>query len=684
MADERSRMAELVELINRYDHLYYVEARPVVPDAEYDRLYEELLALERRHPEWRDPNTPTVRVSGDVQTGFAPVRHDPPMKSLDKCYSYPELEQFDRFLRREIPAGVAWHYIVEPKIDGVSLSLTYENRRLVRAATRGNGETGDDITANVRTIRAVPKTLPPEAPDRIEVRGEAYMTREGFVALNERLDEAGKPTFMNPRNACAGSLKLLDPKAVAMRPLEVVIYNAGGAGCDGFATHGEMIAAFAGWGLPVPPWSRRADDMAGVLAAIEELAARRGDFRFEIDGAVVKIDERERYAALGATAHAPRWARAYKYAPERAETVLKAITVQVGRTGVLTPVAELEPVELAGSVIARATLHNADQIAEQDLRIGDHVWIVKAGEVIPAIDGVIREKRPAGSEPYDFPRRCPACGGETYRAPEEVAVRCINPACPAQLIRRLQHFASKDALDLTALGDRLAETLVERRLVNEPLDLFSLDFAGLCNLDIGEAGGARRLGRKALALGEAVAKARQAPLERWLYAIGIPEVGATVARTIAAEHERLADLAGSPALRKVIDNDSLKAGERQVLPIKFAAAKSTLEFFDGVYGRRLLARLAELGIDPRRGVPQQGAGGALAGVSIALTGTLSRPRGDYAAAIVAAGGAVHSSVTSRTRYLVAGEKTGSVKIAKAKACGTEVIDEARLKELLGE
>ena len=362
-ADVKKRMDFLVAEINRNDHLYYALARPVISDAQYDSMYEELLRLEKEHPEFKDSNSPTLRVSGEPLSAFQQVRHDPPMKSLDKCYEKGALLQFDAFLKRELSSGEKWSYVVEPKVDGVSMSLFYENRVLVRAATRGNGEVGDDVTQNIRTIRSIPKVLPEDAPDELEVRGEVYMTRDGFVRLNESLDEAGRDVFMNPRNACAGSLKLLDPKIVAKRPLDMVVYNAGGIGCDSFLTHTEMVAAFERWGFKVAPFSRVSADMEGAIAAIDELGMRRHDFPFEIDGAVIKVNERTLYGALGATAHSPRWARAYKYAPERAETVVRAITVQVGRTGVLTPVAELESVELAGSVISRATLHNADQIA---------------------------------------------------------------------------------------------------------------------------------------------------------------------------------------------------------------------------------------------------------------------------------------------------------------------------------
>lgn len=683
--DVKARMDFLVAEINRNDHLYYVLARPAIADADYDSMYEELLRLEREFPQYKDPNSPTVRVSGEPVGGFAQVRHSPPMKSLDKCYEKGALMQFDAFLRRELAGSGEWSYVVEPKVDGVSMSLYYENGSLVRAATRGNGETGDDVTQNVRTIRSIPKTLPPGAPAALEVRGEVYMTREGFVKLNAALDEAGRDVFMNPRNACAGSLKMLDPKVVATRPLDMVVYNAGGTGCERFATHSGMIEAFAGWGFRVAPFSRICSGIDEAIAAVDELGAKRHDFPFEIDGAVIKVNERNLHEALGATAHSPRWARAYKYAPERAETVVKAITVQVGRTGVLTPVAELESVELAGSVISRATLHNANQIAEQDVRVGDHVWIVKAGDVIPAIDGVIREKRTEGVVPYVFPSCCPVCGAEVVRQGDEVALRCANPLCPAQLQRRLRHFAGRDALDIKALGEKVADILVDKGIVKDVLDIFGLDYDALASLDLADGSASRKFGKNALNMAEAVEAARKLPLARWLFAVGIPNVGVTVARDIAREHEAFSALKDSAVLREVVENDSRKGKERKILPIKYESAKAVLAFFDSPYGRTFLERMAALGIDPKSEEDSPATvDGPLSGVSCVLTGTLSRPRPEYAKLIELAGGTVQSAVSSKTRYLIAGANVGAAKTGKAARLGVEVIDETRLLELLGD
>ena len=674
------RIAELRGLIEKANRDYYDLHQPTVGDRDYDLWEAELLRLEKENPEFATDDSPVRNVSGGVSEGFAKVTHEPPMQSLDKTHSKEELSDFDSYVRAQLHSTPdTYTYLVEPKIDGVSLSLRYENGILVRAATRGNGRVGDDITANARTIKTIPQVLPDTAPRTLEVRGEAYMTREGFVKLNKRQAAAGLEEFANPRNACAGSLKQLDAKVTAERPLDVVIYNAGGVGCDGFASHSEMIAAFREWGFPVAPWSKSCKTMDEVFSAIDELQERRHSFQFEIDGAVIKIDERKFYDILGATAHGPRWARAYKYAPERAETIVESITVQVGRTGILTPVAELKPTELAGSVISRATLHNADQIARQDIRIGDHVWLVKAGDVIPAIDSVIPEKRTGSEHAFTMPTACPVCGGAVVRAEGEVAVRCVNPVCPAQLSRRIEHFASRNALDIRALGETVVDELVGQKLVTDPLDLFSLRAVDLYAVEIS----GHRFGKNALTVMDALEAAKALPLHRWLFAMGIPNVGVTVAKDIAAEHGKLSELANSRVLLDVIANDEKKGKERQILPIKVEAAKAVLGFFASDYGQRFLARLAMFGIDPasEKKAPMK-ADGPLVGMGCVLTGTLSRPRGEYAKLIEEAGGIVQNAVTSKTRYLIAGENTGATKTEKARKLGTEVINEQQLLDLL--
>ena len=733
-----ARLEFLRNEIRRHDRLYYVEARPEVGDADYDALYRELEALEREHPEWVTPDSPTQRVGGAPLAAFKQVRHAPPMMSLDKTHSKGELAEFDTFIRRQLPDEV-WDYVVEPKVDGVAFALVYERGILARAATRGNGEVGDDITANVKTIRSIPLVIP-DAPELVEVRGEVYMTRTGFAALNRREEEAGREPFMNPRNATAGSLKQLDPREVATRPLEAVLYAAGAVKGVEFQTHGEMLKRLAAWGFRTPPWQRLCVDMQAVLEAIDELQALRHSFPFEIDGAVVKVNRRSLYAQLGSTAKSPRWARAYKYEPERALTRIHAVTVQVGRTGVLTPVAELDPVLLAGSEIARATLHNADEVARKDIRIGDKVWVVKRGDVIPAVESVATDQRTGEERPFSMPVVCPVCGGEVMRIEGEVAHRCVNPACPAQLVNRLEHFASRNALDIRALGEAVAETLVAQGKLRTPLDLYALTVPQLETLMVGDAEtGLRKFGKNAQTVVDALEVARTLPLDRWLFATGIPNVGVTVAENIALAHTDYFALADSPTLQQVVRLDALGKEAVQVNPrsrinqprteaerlarqeqhlhicgeigvigdnlverglarkkpgtslppdyivdIKVESAKATLHFFDSDYGRAWVERMRELGINPCATERRTAATDApLAGMTFVLTGTLSQPRSVFAERIEAAGGTVQDAVSKATRYLVAGSDAGGSKLNKAKTLGTEILDEAQLETLLG-
>jgi DNA ligase (NAD+) len=614
----------------------------------------------------------------------------------------------------------------------------YEQGILTRAATRGNGDVGDDITANVKTIRSIPLSIE-NAPEVLEVRGEVYMTRAGFAELNRREEEAGREPFMNPRKAAAGSLKQLDPREVALRPLEAILYAVGTFKGVEFSSHGSLLKQFADWGFKTPPWQRLCVDMKAVFASIDELQTLRHDFPFEIDGAVIKVNNRSLYDRLGSTAKSPRWARAFKYEPERALTRIHQVTVQVGRTGVLTPVAELDPVLLAGSEIARATLHNADEIARKDIRIGDHVWVVKAGDVIPAIESTIPEKRTGQEKIFVMPTACPVCQSPVTRVGDEVAHRCTNPACPAQRVGRLEHFASRDALDIRAIGGKIAESLVAQEWVKDPLDLFSLTAQQLETFMIGDSTtGMRKFGKNAQTALDALAVARELPLDRWLFATGIPNIGVTVAEQIASAHDRYSELSESPTLKAVVrlnelydtasainprstlqrPKDEAEREERQkqfnhacgeigvlgdqlvsagfatrkpgtTLPpdyiclIKVEAAKAILAFFASDYGKAWLARLAQLNIDPKAPAkPSSTEDGPLAGMTFVLTGTLSKPRGEIAAEIKAAGGIVQDTVSKNTRYLVAGSDAGQSKREKARALGTDVIDEQRLREML--
>lgn len=720
-----ARIAALREAINRHDRLYYVEARPVISDAEYDALWAELDTLEKAHPALITPDSPTQRVSGEPIAGFRKVRHDPPMRSLDKTYDKADLTAFEAMLRSLMPEA-SWDYVVEPKVDGLSVSLLYRGGRLVRAATRGNGEVGDDITANVRTIRSVPLAIPTDLP-LVEVRGEIYMTREGFAALNRAEEEAGREPFANPRNAAAGSVKLLDPREVARRPLDAVLYALGSADGLAVATQLALTRQLAAWGFRTAPWQRLCMDIGQVLAAVDELEKLRHAFPFEIDGAVVKVNQLALGRSLGSTAHAPRSARAYKYAPETAETLLEGITVQVGRTGVLTPVAELRPVTLAGSVIARATLHNADMIREKDVRVGDTVIISKHGDVIPAVDGVVPAKRPPGARPYAMPQACPVCGAAVEAAPRPDGtgtgiLRCVNPECPAQRVGRLQLFVSRDALDIAAIGGRMAEALVQAGLVTDPLDLYALRADALAAFPVVSDDGTERVfGRKAQDVLAALGRARTLPLHRWIIALGIPNIGGTVARLVAGLYPSFSAMRDTALLREIeafyavkdrrlseVADRGLHAGEiisraqalaeralllrddpskpiqsRFLLTVKPETVRSLLRFLDSPYAGRLFARMAGLGIDPKPEAPRA-AGGALAGKGFVITGTLSRPRAFFENLIRAHGGTVQSSVSGKTAWLLAGPDAGGSKLAKARSLGTALLDEAGFCALIGQ
>lgn len=561
--DAAQRVRELRRTIAHHNRLYYVEARPEIADRDYDALYAELQAIEADHPDLTTPDSPTQRVGGAPLSAFDHVQHEVPMMSLDNTYNQQELLDFDRRIRR-LAAPDAISYVLEPKVDGVAVSLHYEDGRLAMGCTRGNGTVGDDITANIRTIPRVPLCLDSDTPPhRLEVRGEVFMNREGFAELNATRIAAGGDAFMNPRNATAGSLKQLDPRVVATRPLSIVLYGTGVVDGVTFDTHTELLAALADYGLPTPSHTWQETTMEAVLEDLDELHRIRNTFPFEMDGGVVKINERTLYPTIGTTAKSPRWAVAFKYEPERAETTVRAITIQVGRTGVLTPVAELDEVLLAGSKIRRATLHNADEIERKDIRIGDTVVIEKAGEVIPAVVKVLAERRTATKRRFEMPTTCPACGGPTSRKEGEVALRCNNLQCPAQNIRRLQHFAARNAMDIKALGGIVARALVSARLVAEPLDLFRLTLADLQHLNLGTASERRVFGeRNAQRLLDAVARARHASLATWVYALGIPSVGKTIATQLGTVHESLASLADSPLLHDVRALDKQRAAAR--------------------------------------------------------------------------------------------------------------------------
>jgi len=663
----QNRIADLRRQIGHHDRLYYEQAKSEISDREYDALYRELVDLERAHPGLLTPDSPTQKVGGRPQGAFDQVRHLMPMQSLDNTYSAEEIGDFVQRLQRLLPSEEI-PFTIEPKVDGVAICLLYEKGRLVRAATRGDGTTGDEVTRNIRTIGVIPAHLHGNVPDVLEVRGEVYLPKETFARINAERDEQGLPTFANPRNAAAGTLKQLDPNIVAERKLSAVFYGYGAV--EPASALPERMEGFFGqlkaWGLPVNPRHWLARDAAEVMAAITELGSIRRDFPFETDGAVIKADLIQQHARLGSTSKAPRWAIAYKYEPEQARTRLLDITVQVGRSGVLTPVAELEPVFVAGSTVARATLHNEEEIARKDLRIGDWVLIEKAGDVIPAVVKVLTEERDGSEKEFKMPTQCPVCGSAVSRTEGEVAVRCANPGCAAQARRRIEYFASRTAMDIEGLGEAMVTQLCDAGLVTYVADLYLLTTEQLLPLE--------RMGEKSVSnLLEAISASRNQPLWRLLAALGIPHVGVTVARTLAASFGTLDRLAAA-------SEEELVAVE-EIGPIM---ATAIYGWFREPSVVTLVEKLRAAGLnfgerDPKGSAPA--ADGPLKGTTWVLTGTLSMPREEAAELIRAKGGKVSGSVSAKTTYLLAGEEAGS-KLEKAQKLGVKVLSEEEFRKLV--
>ncbi len=712
--EAEQKVGELREEIRKHDRLYYQDAAPVISDREYDRLYKELVDLETQFPDLTTHDSPTQRVGGKPLEAFAQIRHVAPMLSLDNTYSEDEVANFYKRITRLLPDEKI-PVVIEPKVDGVAVSVMYEKGRLKYAATRGDGLVGDDITQNVKTIRSVPHQLRGEAPDVFEVRGEAYLDRAGFEKLNRERKEAGLPFFANPRNAAAGSLKHLDPKMAAQRPLGIVFYGTGAVEGADVDLHSKIFRLFKKLGLPTHEHCWLADSIDEILNAIRRLDEIRRNFPYQTDGAVIKVDELGQRERLGFTAKSPRWAIAYKYAAERVETRLQDIIIQVGRTGILTPVAVLEPVLVSGSTVARATLHNEDEIARKDIRIGDTVVIEKAGEVIPAVVEIVKSKRPRDARPFDFAKhirgKCPVCGGPIRRDPEFVAWRCENLYCPAQATRRVEFFGARGALDIESIGGIVADKLVERGLVREPLDLFDLKVEQLAKLNLGTQEAARVFGEKnATKAIKAIERARTLPLSRWLFALAIPDVGKTTATQLARFHDTIEDVANSQILRDVVeyhekrdDRKSAKEIAERLIKSGFAkpskskagkngivtevgpvVAQSVIRFFASPAGKKILRRLSELSIEPKseKVSAKKAAGLTLAGKTFVLTGTLpSMSREEATEKIEALGGHVTGSVSKKTDYVLAGAEPGS-KFDRAKELGVKIIDEAEFRKML--
>jgi DNA ligase (NAD+) len=717
-AEARARIETMRRDITEHNRRYYEKAAPTISDREYDRLYKELVDLETQFPELVTPESPTQRVGGKPLQAFAQIQHRVPMLSLDNTYSEEEVANFYKRIMRLLPEEKI-PVVIEPKVDGVAVSVMYEDGKLKYAATRGDGSVGDDITQNIKTIKSVPHQLRGAAPKVFEVRGEAYLDKAGFEKLNKEREAAGLPLFANPRNAAAGSLKHLDPSIAAKRPLGMIFYGIGAIEGAEVDRHSKIFPLFKKLGLPTHEHWSVADSVDQILKEIHDLDEIRRSFSYETDGAVIKVDALEQRERLGFTAKSPRWAIAYKYAAERVETKLLDIKVQVGRTGILTPVAVLEPVLVSGSTVARATLHNEDEIKRKDIRIGDTVVIEKAGEVIPAVVEAVQSKRPRNAKPFDFFEhihgKCSVCGGEVRRDPQFVAWRCENILCPAQTTRRVEFFGARGALDIESLGGIVADKLVERGLVREPLDLFELKVEQLAKLNLGTDEAPRVFGEKnATKAIQAIERAKTAPLSRWLYALAIPDVGKTTATDLARFHETIDDVASSQLLRDVVGYHKKKGaksredGTKEIADrlIKFGfaepskskmdkqrgivtqvgpvVAQSVLDFFASSAGKKILQRMKQLRIEPKdeKVSAKQMAGMPLAGKTFVLTGTLpSMTRDEASAKIEALGGHVSGSVSKKTDYVLAGSEAGS-KLEKAKNLRVKILDEKEFRRIL--
>lgn len=660
-AEAKHRIEELRREIEYHNYRYYVLDAPVISDAEFDRLVTELSALEEAYPEFITPNSPTQRVGGAPREGFATVRHTVPLLSLANAFSIEELQEFDRRVRAALREEVS--YVVELKIDGLAVSLTYTNGEFVQGATRGDGETGEDITPNLRTVRTLPLRFLKHAPRVVEVRGEVFMSKDSFVKLNERREEAGEPPFANPRNAAAGSLRQLDPKVTARRQLDLFVYGIGYSEGVELTTHHAVLAWLAEQGFKVNPYHRLFYSIEGATNYCLHWQERRFDLPYAIDGMVIKVDSISQQERLGATLKSPRWAIAYKFPPEEAVTKLGEIMVSVGRTGVLTPTALFEPVHLAGTTVSRATLHNEDLIREKDIRIGDYIIVHKAGDVIPEVVRSLPERRTGRERVFAMPVRCPVCGAKTVREAGEVAVRCPNISCPVRLKESVLHFASRNAMDIRGLGRALVEQLVEEGLVKSVADVYSLRQEDLVKL--------ARMGPKSAAnvLREIGASKKQ-DLSRLIFGLGIRHIGERAGKVLASHFGKLERL--------------LTAGEEELTAIPEIGPKmaaSIQAFFAEPQNLAVVRRLVEAGVNTES-IEARATSGLLSGKVFVLTGALKGYTRDEATALIErAGGRVASSVSRRTDYVVAGENPGS-KYDKARELGVTILDEEGFRRLL--
>jgi DNA ligase (NAD+) len=663
-----SEIRKLREEVLRHEELYYVHDRPEISDVEYDALVERLRALEEEHPEFRTPDSPTLRVGGRPAEGFAEYVHRRPMLSLDNSYNIEDLRAFDERCRR-LADGRAFEYVAELKIDGLSLSVHYESGVLARGVTRGDGRVGEDVTQNVRTIRSVPLRLKgaAESEAEVEVRGEAYLSRKAFERINAEREEAEEAKFANPRNAAAGTIRQLDPKVVARRRLDLFAYDVLRGERKPFQTHWEALEWLSAAGFTVNPHRAKCSDIEEVIAFCNAMEAERDRLEYEIDGVVVKVNSTALQDEFGATAKAPRWAIAYKYPARQATTEVKDIIVQVGRTGALTPVAILEAVPLAGTVVARATLHNEDEIKRLDVRVGDWVNIEKSGEIIPKVLSVVKSRRPRKTKPYELPTNCPVCGGGVSRPEGEVVSRCVAADCPAQLKGRLLHYASRRAMRIEGLGDALAEQFVQKGMVRDVADLYALKQEDVAGLE-------RMAEKSASNLFAQIEASKGRDLPHLVYGLGIRHVGERTA-ALLARHFRSLEALRTATVEQIDD----------IHEIGLTVAQSVRDWFDDEGNVRLCERLRDFGV--RTEIASGGVGAqadeAFAGKQFVLTGRLETLSRDEARALIEArGGRVTSTVSKKTDYVVAGEEAGS-KLDKAQALGLKVLTEAELRAMLG-
>ncbi len=697
------RVAELRQLIDHHNQLYYTQTTPEISDADYDKLFRELEDLENKHPHLADSNSPTQRVGSKPLEGFSQITHPVPMLSIDDVFELkdsetPEAELIAFYRRLQKNLGRENISVtLEPKIDGVAVSLYYENGSLKYAATRGDGSTGDDVTQNVCTIRNIPKTIRGDnAPSILEIRGEIFMPNSAFAAMNEERDEAGLPTFANPRNATAGTLKQLDPKIVAQRPLAFLAHGLGAYEGDDLDSEIDFHSLLDQFSIPRNQPVRIAENLDELLAGIAFYRNHRHDIDHATDGVVIKVIDRAEREQLGATSRAPRWAAAFKFLPEQQETTLNAISIQVGRTGVLTPVAELTPVLISGSTVSRATLHNQDEITKKGIYIGAKVLVEKAGEIIPAIVKVIdTDSSKLTFSLYDFVAgKCPSCHAPITQEEGFVAWRCTNFECPAQAVTAISHFSARKALDIEGLGETVAEALVRHSHAKSPLDLFSLTEETLANLNLGTEEAPRRFGEKnAAKILTALEAARAKPLNKWLFAMGIRQLGESAAKELSRLHQFLTDIPNSEILKELLNDTRADAKKKNPILEPYAitgdvgrsVAESILSFFHSEAGQRTLQRFAELDINPASNnfspKPAEAPKLPFTGKTFVITGTLSLDRDHFKAVIEQNGGKVSGSVSKKTDYLLAGEAAGS-KLDKAKELGVQILDEAAFATLL--